>query len=148
MIHFPKPRGFWDYAIFALMMTGGLSVLFQLEASDRIGWADAALAFASAALFVFGTILARQGEKATWIKQPLTWRVNLMMTLGLVTLIFGALYADAYLLHPRDITAPRFWRNMIIAILLTVASRNRKRKADKQRSGSVEEPISPASKTG
>ena len=126
------------------MMTGGLSVLFQVEATDRIGWADAALAFASAVLLVFGIILSRQGEKAKWIKQPPTWRVDLMVNLGVVTLIFGAVYADAYLLHQRDITAEGFWRGIVLAILLTVVLRNARRKVDKRCSGSVDDPNGPA----
>jgi hypothetical protein len=46
MISLPKPRGFWDYALSALVMTGVLVLLFWLEASDGISWTDAALDFA------------------------------------------------------------------------------------------------------
>ena len=52
MIPLPKPRGFWDYALFALMMTGLLVLLFWMDASNGIGWADAAVAVAAAVLFV------------------------------------------------------------------------------------------------
>jgi hypothetical protein len=57
MIPLPKPRGFWDYALFAFVMAGALVFLFWLEASDGVGWADAAFAFAGAVLFVFATII-------------------------------------------------------------------------------------------
>jgi hypothetical protein len=120
MIPLPKPRGFLDYALFALIMTGVLSFLFWLEASDRVGWVDAALAFMSAVLSVFDIIFARRAEKATWIKQP-TWRVYLIATLGAFALMFGAIYADAYLFHRRDLTARRFWDDAVLAILLTAA---------------------------
>src|SRR5579864_700317 len=92
MIPLPKARGFWDYALCALVMTGLLSLLFWLEASDRVRWGDAAVAFVSAVLSVFGIILARRGEKATWIKQP-TWRVYLIAGPGAFAMIFGAIYA-------------------------------------------------------
>jgi len=118
MIPLPKPRGFWDYALFALVMTGVLSLLFWLEASNGVGWVDAALAFASAVLLVVCIVLVRRGEKAAWTKQP-TWRVYLVTSLGIFTLMFGAIYADAYLFHRRDITARRFWNDVVLAILLT-----------------------------
>ncbi len=35
----PKPRGFWDYSLFVLAMTGLMLGLFWVEASDYIGWA-------------------------------------------------------------------------------------------------------------
>lgn len=120
MIPLPKPRGFWDYALFGLLMTGMLSSLFWLEASGGFGWPDAALAFGSAGLLVFGIILVRQGEKAKWIKRP-TWRVYFLATLGGFALMFGALYADAYLLHRRDLTARRFWHDLAFTIVLIAA---------------------------
>jgi hypothetical protein len=118
MIPLPKPRGFWDYALFAFVMTGALVFLFWLEASDGVGWADTALAFTGAVLFVFVTILARRGEQATWIARP-TWLAYLLVALGAFVLMFGAIYADAYILHRRDITSSRFWRDMAFAIVLT-----------------------------
>jgi uncharacterized membrane protein len=118
MIPLPKPRGFWDYALFALVMTGGLEFLFWLESSDGVGWADTALAFAGAVLFVFATVLARRGEKATWTARP-TWLAYLLVALGTFVLMFGAIYADAYILHPRDITSSRFRHDMAFAIVLT-----------------------------
>lgn len=117
MIPLPKPRGFWDYALFALIMTGALVFIFWLDASDEVGWADAALALAAAVLFVFAIILARRGEKATWIAQP-TWHAYLLAVLGGFTLMFGAIYADAYLLHRRDLTSTRLWNDMVLAIVL------------------------------
>jgi threonine/homoserine efflux transporter RhtA len=118
MIPLPKPRGFWDYALFALAMTGALMFLFWLEASDRISWTDAALAFAAAVLFVFGVILARRAEKATWIAQP-TRYAYLLAVLGSCGLMFGAIYADAYLLHRRDITPSRLRHDMVLAVVVT-----------------------------
>jgi hypothetical protein len=118
MIPLPKPRGLLDYALFALIMTGALVFLFWLEASDGVGWADIALAFTGALLFVFATILARRGEKATWIARP-TWPSYLLASLGAFVLMFGALYADAYILHRRDITSSRFRHDMAFAIVLT-----------------------------
>jgi len=118
MTPFPKPRGFWDYALFALAMTGALMFLFWLEASDRIGWADAALAVSAAALFVFGTILARRAEKAKWIAKP-TLYAHLLVVLGTLSLMFGAIYADAYLFHRRDITSSRLCNDMVLAVVLT-----------------------------
>jgi len=121
MTPFPKPRGFWDYALFALAMTGVLVLLFWLEASDRVGWADAALASAVAVLFVLATILARRGEKARWIAQP-TWHVYPLAIFGAFVLMFGAIYADSYLLHRRDITSSRLRRDTVIAIVATAGT--------------------------
>lgn len=121
MIPLPKPRGFWDYALFALVMTGALMSLFWSEASDGVGWADAALAFAGAVLFVFATVLARRVEKATWIARP-TWHVYVLGTLGAFVLIFGVVYADTYILHRRDITSNRLWHDMELAIVLTAVT--------------------------
>jgi hypothetical protein len=118
MIPLPKPRGFWDYALFALVMTGVLAFLFWLDAGDRIGWADAALGCAAAALLVFAIILARRGEKARWIAQP-TWHVYVLAPLGVVALTLGAMYADSYFLHRRDITSNRLWHDMALAIAMT-----------------------------
>jgi hypothetical protein len=121
MIPLPKPRGFWDYALFALTMTGVLVFLFWLETSDGLGWADAALACAAAVLFVFATILARRGEKARWIAQP-TWHSYLLAALGTSGLMFGAIYADAYLIHLRDITSNRLWHDMVFVIVVTTGT--------------------------
>ena len=116
MTPFPKPRGFWDYTLSALALTGVLMFLFSLEASDRVGWGDAALASAAAVLFVLATVLARRGEKAGWIAQP-TWQVYPLALVGAFVLMFGAIYADTYLLHRRDITSTRLRRDMVIAII-------------------------------
>lgn len=116
MTRFPKPRGFWDYTLFAWAMTGMLVFLFWSEASDRVGWADAALACAAAVLFVLATIIARRGEKARWIAQP-TWHVYPLAILGTFVLMFGAVYADTYLLHHRDITYNRFRHDMVFATI-------------------------------
>jgi hypothetical protein len=118
MIPLPKPRGFWDYALFALAMTGALVLLFWLEASDGVGWADAVLAVVASVLLVLGIILVRRGENATWIARP-SWSVHLLVRLGVFVLIFGAIYADAYLLHRTDITSKRLRDEAILAIVLT-----------------------------
>ena len=97
-------------------MTGVLMFLFWLEASDTIGWTDAALTFATAVLFVFAIILARRGEKAKWIAQP-TRHAYLLAVLGTFVLMFGAIYADAYLLHRRDLTFNRLRHDMVPAVL-------------------------------
>jgi|SRR5271168_2414746 len=121
MAPFPKPRGFWDYGLFALALTGLLVFLFWLEAGDRIGWADAALGSAVAVLFVLAIILARRGEKARWIAQP-TWYVYPLAILAAFVLMFGAMYADTYLLHHGDITSNRLRRDTMIAIAVTAGT--------------------------
>ena len=102
MIAFPKPRGFWDYTLFALVLTGLLMFLFWLESSAGVGWTDALLACAVAGCFVFAIIIARRGEKARWIAQP-TWRAHALAALGAFILMLGAMYADVYLLHRRNL---------------------------------------------
>jgi hypothetical protein len=118
MIPLPKPRGSWDYALFALLMTGALFFMFWLETSDGIGWADAALAFAAAVLCVLAVVLARRREKATWIAQPSRY-AYLLSILGAFGLMFGAMYADAYLLHRSDITSSRLRHDILLAAVST-----------------------------
>jgi hypothetical protein len=69
MIYLPKPRGFWDYALFALVVTG-LLMFFWLGATDAVGWTDAALALAAAVFFVPAVPLLRRAERAAWIARP------------------------------------------------------------------------------
>jgi hypothetical protein len=121
MIPFPKPRGFWDYTLFALVMTGMLVFLFWLEASGGVGWADAALAAAASVLFAFAVIAARRGERAKWVTQP-TWHIYPLAALGAFLLIFGAIYADTYLLHRTDLTSGRLRRDVVIAIIATAGT--------------------------
>ena len=139
MIPLPKPRGFWDYALFALVMTGMLLSLFWLDASDGIGWADAALALTSAVLFVFVIVLARRGEKAAWIAQP-TWQAYLFACIGAFALLFGAEYADAYLVHRTDITAAKLRHDLVFGVLLSVGlawwSRRRSHRPETTRTAS------------
>ena len=111
----PGPRGFWDYALFALFTTGLLTLMFWLKASNGIAWADAALAFAAAVLGVLAIVLVRRGEKARWIAQP-TWHAYALMVLGACGLLFGAMFADAYLLHRSDITSRRLWHDVLVAV--------------------------------
>ena len=98
MIPLPKPLGFWDYTLFALVMSGLLMFLFWIEAGYAIRWADAALACTAAMLCVLCIILARRNEKASWLVQP-TLQAKLLLALGVFLLIYGAIYANAYLLH-------------------------------------------------
>jgi uncharacterized membrane protein len=118
MIPLPNPRGFWDYALFALVMNGALLFSFWLEASGGVGWDDAALAFTAAVIFVLVIVLGRRREKATWIAQP-TWYAYLLAVLGVFGLMFGTIYADAYLLHRRDITSSRLRHDMVFSVGLT-----------------------------
>lgn len=118
MIPLPKPRGFWDYALFALVMTGALLFLFWLEASGEVGWDDAALAFTAAVIFALAIVLVRGREKARWIAQP-TWYAYLLAVLGAFGLMFGTIYADAYLLHHRDITSSRLRHDPVFSVGLT-----------------------------
>jgi hypothetical protein len=118
MVSLSKPRGFWDYALFALVMTGALLFLFWLEASDGVGWTDATLASAAAVLFVLANVLSRRSENAKWIAQA-TWYAHLLAVLGGVGLLFGAIYADAYLLHRTDITSSRLWGDIALAVVMT-----------------------------
>ncbi len=108
---FPKPRGFWDYSIFALAMSGFLLLWFWGDAHDRLRWADGLLAATGAVLFVLGVILVRRGEKAKWIAHP-TWRVYLGWTVGVSVWLFGTVYADAYLLHRESISSNRLWHDV------------------------------------
>jgi glucan phosphoethanolaminetransferase (alkaline phosphatase superfamily) len=127
MSPFPKPRGFWDYGLFALAMTGGLLLLFWVDATDRLRWTDVLLAAAGAVLLVLLIIIMRRREKARWIAHP-TWRMQLLVTLGVLFLLFGIVYADAYLLHRREIASDRLQHAVIpmVALATTLwASRRR-----------------------
>ncbi len=120
MIPLPKPRGLRDYTLFALVMSGLLMYLFWIEAGHAIRWADAALACAAAMLCVLGIILARRNEKASWLVQP---NVAGKATVGIRSIFvdFWRHYADAYLLHGRDITASRFRNDIVIGIVSLIA---------------------------
>jgi len=117
MIPLPKPRGFWDYTLFALVMTGAFLFLFWLEASDGVRGSDATLAFAAAVLCVLTIVLSRRREKAKWIAQP-TRYAYLLASLGAFGLMFGATYADAYLLHRGDINFNRLRHDMLLALVV------------------------------
>ena len=118
MLAFPKPRGFWDYALFAFLLTGLLLSLFWLEASDGIRWGDATLALGVAILSVVAIVLSRRLEKAKWIRQP-TWLVYLLATLGTIAVMFGAAYADAYLLHRGKVNSGELSDNLLYAVIFT-----------------------------
>jgi peptidoglycan/LPS O-acetylase OafA/YrhL len=117
MIPLPKPRGFWDYALFTLAMTGLLLFFFWFEASGGVGWADGALAASAATLLVSAIVLGRRGEKAKWITQQ-TWPALAIGAYGVFVWMFGAIYADAYLLHRSDITSNRIRHDVVLAIVL------------------------------
>ena len=99
-------------------MTGAMLLLFWSEVSDGVGWADAALAFTAAVLWVLAIVLVRKGEKATWITQP-TRYAYLLGVLGTCGLMFGTIYADAYLLHRRNISSSRLLYDMVFSVGLT-----------------------------
>lgn len=117
MVPFPKPRGFWDYALFALFMTGLLIFVFWTEANDGIGWTDAVFAGAAAALLVFAIIFARRAEKAKWIMQP-AWYARALVALGSFIFILGALYGDAYLLHHNNLIRTSLRHDVVLGIVL------------------------------
>jgi len=117
MIPFPKPRGFWDYALFALFMTGLLMLVFWTEASDGMGWTDGAFAGAAAALLVFAIILARRGEKAKWIVRPI-WYVRALTALGTFIFILGAQYTDAYRFHHNNLIPTRLRHDVVLGTAL------------------------------
>jgi len=120
MIPLPKPRGFWDYALFVLILTSFFVLLFWLEVRSGIGWADVLLGFGAAALCAAMIVLARQNEKATWILRP-TWRAALLVSFGTFVMIFGAVWADLYILHRTDMTASNFRHDVVLALLLPLA---------------------------
>jgi uncharacterized membrane protein YfcA len=118
MLPLSKPRGFWDYGLFALAMTGLLLFLFWSDASDGIRWADATFAFAVAVSSVFAIMLSRRREKAKWIPQP-TWLVYSLAALGSIALMSGAAYADAYLLHRGKVNSGKLSDDLLYAIIFT-----------------------------
>jgi len=121
MIPLPKPRGFWDYALFAFIMTGLLLGLFWVEASDRIRWADAAVAGSAAMMLVLAIILGRRNETAAWIARPARW-VRVAAMVGILIVTIGAVYADEYLLHRKDITVNRFHLHLVVFVVLLSTS--------------------------
>ena len=118
MAPLPKPRGFWDAALLALVMAGVLFFLFWLDASDGVGWTDASFAFATALVGVLGVVLVRKGERAIWIAQP-TRSTHSIAVLGALGFIYGAIYADAYLFHRRDITFSRLRHDIVFCAVWT-----------------------------
>lgn len=121
MIPRPKPRGFWDYALFAFVLTGALTFLFWLDASDGVGWADVAPAATAAVLSVLVIVLARRAEKATWITQP-PWYAYLLIAFAVVGLMFGAMYAGSFLFHRGDITSSRLRHDIVLDVGFTAVT--------------------------
>jgi len=118
MIRFPKPRGFWDYAIFVLFMTGLLLLVFWTSSAYRIVWTDAAFAFVVATLVTLCIVAARRNEKAKWIKRA-TWRTAFIVCITLSVLFYAADYAHGYLLHHTTITAYQLRHDLISSLLLS-----------------------------
>lgn len=120
MLRFPKPRGFWDYALSATVVTGLLVFLFWLESSNGVGWLDGVVAVAAGVLFVLGVILARQNENATWMARP-TWRTYALGIFACAALMLGAEYADAYLLHRGNFTSGRLLDDAVTIVIVSAA---------------------------
>ena len=117
MIRFPKPRGFWDYALFALLMTGLLLLVWSFS-TYRIVWTDAAFAFVVATLLAACIVAVRRNEKAKWIKRA-TWRTVLIVYITLSVLFYATDYARGYLLHHTTITAYQLRHDLISSLLLS-----------------------------
>ena len=111
-----KPRGFWDYGLFAIFLAGLLTLLFWVEVG-RYGWPDAVFAFLAALFFVFAIILVRRNETAAWIRQPSS-PLGLWVSLGMAPFVFGAIYLDAFLLHRNQMPAGRFRINVVVWLVL------------------------------
>ena len=125
MIPLPKPRGFWDYGLSALMFAGLLALMLWSEASGGFGWADAALALSAAVLGIFAIILLRRNEKAAWIARP-TWRVRLLLWLGIWLFVVGVISADTYLLHRKAVTGSQIVPFLVAAAAAFVPLRRRR----------------------
>jgi hypothetical protein len=97
--------------------------VFWVEASDRVGWGDAALAFGGAVLFVMALLcVGSLSNKAAWVDHP-TWKTKLLFGLAGVLLGLGLLYADSYFLHPQDLTVTRFRHDILLgAVALACAA--------------------------
>jgi hypothetical protein len=121
MIPFPKPRSFWDYALFALMLAGLLVCFFWVQAGYRIGWGDAAFGLLAAVLCTLAIgILARSSEKTKRIMRS-TWQAKLLLIMGTLLLLFGSLYANLYFIHHISITGSRLRHDVWLGIALCVA---------------------------
>ena len=118
MICLPKPRSFWDYALFALFMTGLLLLVFWSDSTNRIGWADVVFALAAAILSALGVVLARRRERAAWIKRPI-WQASFIVCIAAFALLSVAEYGDGYLLHHTTITAHQLRHDFIFGLFLS-----------------------------
>ena len=131
----PKPRSVRGHALFALIVSIALVLVFQVMASDGVGWGDVAVALAGALLLVAViAILDRRRSKAVWVDNP-TWKSKLLFGVGGIFLGLGLLYADSCLLHPRDLTPARFRQDVVLGAvafgvpaLVVLISELRKRK--------------------
>jgi hypothetical protein len=115
MIPLPKPRGFWDYALFVLLLTCLLMFLFWIDASEAVGWADAAVAFVASAVIALAIIVARKREKATWMRRP-RWHTYLAIVLGACSAMVASTSIDSYLLHRGDLTYGRLWHDVLFSL--------------------------------
>lgn len=105
---------------FGVHPSGETVWLFGLLPHEEGQGADARLALAAAVLSVLGIVLARRNEHAAWIARPM-WYLRLLFSLGALALIFGAMYADAYTLHRRDLTPRRLSRDVCVGVAMAIA---------------------------
>jgi hypothetical protein len=127
MTPFPRPRGFWIFELpnlvfgaFAMVFIAPLVLgMFWVQARERIGWADVALASASAVLLVLFIMIIffLRGEKARYTVQP-NWLRCLVAGVGLA-IILGATCADTYLLHRSKFTSTRLCEDGVTVLIIT-----------------------------
>ncbi len=75
---------------------------------------------AAATLAVSAIVLGRRGEKSKWIAQQ-PWPALAIVSFGKFVWMFGAIYADAYLFHRRDLTSNRRQHDLVLAIVVPCA---------------------------
>lgn len=120
MIRFPKPRGFWDYALFALFVTGLLLLVFWSSSTYHIDWFDAAFALVIAIFLALGIVFGRRREKAEWIKHP-SWRTSFIACFATCAFLLAAEYAHAYFLHRTTIATGQLRHDLIFIVVLSAA---------------------------
>lgn len=111
-----KPRGFTDYGLFALLLSGLFALLFWIEAGKEFRWADSALAPTAAIVGVFLIILTRSNERAAWIVTQ-NWPFRLLIFIGICFYSVLVLCADSFLLHRGPLTDGRFERDIVIVLV-------------------------------
>jgi drug/metabolite transporter (DMT)-like permease len=116
-----KPRGFVDYGLFALLLSGMLVLLFWIQIGKEFGWVDCALALAAAIAFVFLIVLARRNEKAAWTAAP-NWVSSLLIVMGTCFYFASVLMADSFFLHRGRLTAGRMELDVVVFSVVGVTS--------------------------